>query len=110
MLGWGDPQEPPSCSGAVGPGGQGWSRGEHHGGGGGGPGAVVPNGSLPPCRRCSPFALRHTARRLGQDIIVYCKFAMRHYSIDDVLPRAAPANGPGAGLRRGTATMGGTEG
>lgn len=58
---------------------------------------VLSNGALPvPCRHCSPFAPWHAARRPGQDIIVYCKFTMRHYSIDDVLPRAAPTDGPRA--------------
>lgn len=28
------------------------------------------------------------------DIIIYCKFAMRHYSIDDVLVRVLPALEP----------------
>lgn len=30
----------------------------------------------------------------GWDIIIYCKFAMRHYSIDDVLVRVPPALEP----------------
>lgn len=55
-----------------------------------------------------PGAAPLAARRPGLDIIVYCKLAMRHYSIDDVLPRAAPRHraesrhaGPRRGARRG---------
>lgn len=55
-----------------------------------------------------PGAAPLAARRPGLDIIVYCKFAMRHYSIDDVLPRAAPRHraesrhvGPRRRARRG---------
>ncbi|XP_027516074.1 uncharacterized protein LOC113955105 [Corapipo altera] len=65
------------------------------------------------CEGSTPCSL--CCRRSEQDIIVYCKLAMRHYSIDDVLPglhrpparqdtawdrdgRAPGAGGGGAGM------------
>lgn len=36
----------------------------------------------------------HLLQGPGWDIIIYCKFAMRHYSIDDVLVRVLPALEP----------------